>query len=44
MEEKYGKPSSHQTGYEMTIGWIQTLSRERLKSQSLGNQTFNSEI
>ena len=26
-----------------TIGWIQTLSRERVKSQSLGNQTLNSE-
>ena len=24
-------------------GWIQTLSRERVKSQSLGNLTFNSE-
>ena len=25
------------------IGWIQTLFRERVKSQSLGNLTLNSE-
>ena len=29
--------------YLRFIGWIQTLFRERVKSQSLGNQTLNSE-
>ena len=28
---------------EYLIGWIQTLSRRRVKSQSLGNPTLNSE-